>query len=540
MPIIPLRKLGSLGVIADTCAYNIPPEAVSRARNVRFADGRISKAHTWRSFVDGTTGSTPIFMYTITNPGGFDTMGYVTRGGDIYHVASGAETNVSIAAYTPANSDEARTFCSLQGVQYVNQADRVPWAFTPGATDFVALANWTSTHKCQSLRSFKDYLIALNIDKNGTLYPNMVKWSNIAQYGSVPDSWDPADTTKSAGENTLSEIKTEILDGMTLRNSFVIYATDQVHQMEYTAGPDVFQVFKVTSDRGILNTNCVTEVDGIHYVFDDDDIYGYDGAGNPRSICDQRVRNYIFRNIDLLKKNKAFVYHNEATHEIWFCHNSKSDDCFYTGNDCTYNNCAAVYNYTDNTWTFYDLPNVSSMSASTLDESTTWSATTLTWDNAGGSWSDQEGRKIRSTFATSVIDTDIGITASRILNADDDVHVSLSLPAEDEAAPLVYVERTGMDMDDYGEEIRAYKMFRGIYPQVRCKGSATVNFKFGGTTYLNEEVTWEAMQEFNPQTDYKCDTRANGRYLSWYAEAVDDNAFFLSGYDLDVIAPSRR
>jgi hypothetical protein len=312
--------------------------------------------------------------------------------------------------------------------------------------------------------------------------------------------------------------------------------------MEYTAGPDVFQFFKVTGDRGIINTNCVVEVDGIHYVFDDDDIYAYDGAGNPRSICDQRVRNYIFRNIDILKKSKCFVYHNEATHEIWFAHNSKGDDCFYTGADCTYCNLAAVYNYTDNTWTFYDLPNVSSMSAATLDESEAWSSlsATLTWDNIGSSWADQEGRKIRSTFALSVLDSDLSLTSDRIVNADDEVHTSMALPAEDEIVPLPYVERTGMDMDDFGEEIRSYKMFKALYPQVRCRGNATVNFKFGGTTYLNEEVTWEALQEFDPTTDYKCDSRANGRYLSWYAEAADDNAFFLSGFDLDVVAPSRR
>lgn len=537
---LPLRSLGQIGVITDVNDVDLPPEAVSNARNVRFSEGRITNAHVWRQAAL-PTGTLPVFSFAVENTNDFDILGYVTKDGKVYHVYNGTQSDVTKSGYATANSTATRTFCTLQGVYYVNQEDRAPWYFNSASTLYANLTNWDSNHRCKALRGFKDYLIALNITKSGTVYSNLVKWSNIALYDAVPDSWDPSDATKSAGENTLAEIQTDILDGLALRNSFVIYATDQAWTAEYTGGPDVFQFYKLYGDRGIINTNCVVEVDGVHYVFDDHDIYIHDGVSPPKSICENRVKKYIFRHLDLAKRKSCFVYHDPAASEVWFCHNSRDSSLKWSGPDIDYCNLAAVYNYVTDSWTFYDLPNVASMAASSWQTAPTYNVSgSYTYDSFGSTYADLVSNTTKSNFALSALDSDVGITSTRILNVDSGIGTSLAFAAVSELAVTPFAKRTGLDLDEMVQDLRAYKNFRSIVPQCTADQSVTLSFKFGGVDFPQQDVEWDDLQEFDPYTEYKVDTRARGRYLSWYFEGENANTYSLSGFDLDMVSVSRR
>lgn len=540
MTILPLRNLGKIGVITDVNAVDLPPEALTSARNVRFRNGSITNAHVWREAIASPSGGTPVLLFQGKNTNAGDILGYVTSDGKAYHVVNGTADEVTPPAYSPATSTATRTFTTLQGVYYLNQEDRVPWYFKSTSTDYANLTNWDANHRCKSLRSYKDFLIALNITKSGTTYKNLVKWSNIALYDSVPDSWDPADLTKSAGENTIAEIQTDILDGMPLRNSFVIYATDQAWSMEYTQGVEVFQFFKLFGDRGIVNTNCVVEVDGMHFVFDDNDLYMHDGVSPAKSICDKRVRDYIFKDMDLTKATKFFVHHEKTAGEVWFCFNTKKSDVKWPGADCTYCNYAAAYNYLEDTWTFHDLPNVSSMVAVSWQVAPTYtSSSALTYDGIGTSYAETIPNNTYNSFGASIAQGTIATT--RITQCDSGLGTVLPFQAVTELVVVPYTERLGLDLDEIVPEIRTYKNYRSIYPQVTCEDtSAPFSFKFGGVDMPQQSVEWESLQSFEPTTDYKIDTRARGRYLSWYFQGANNNSYTLSGFDLDFVAVSRR
>lgn len=540
MTILPLRNLGKIGVITDVNAVDLPPEALTSARNVRFRNGSITNAHVWREAIASPSGGTPVLLFQGKKTNAGDILGYVTSDGKAYHVVNGTADEVTPPAYSPAASVAPRTFTTLQGVYYLNQEDRVPWYFKSTSTDYADLTNWDANHRCKSLRSYKDFLIALNITKSGTTYKNLVKWSNIALYDSVPDSWDPADLTKSAGENTIAEIQTDILDGMPLRNSFVIYATDQAWSMEYTQGVEVFQFFKLFGDRGIVNTNCVVEVDGMHFVFDDNDLYMHDGVSPAKSICDKRVRDDIFKDMDLTKATKFFVHHEKTAGEVWFCFNTKKSDVKWPGADCTYCNYAAAYNYLEDTWTFHDLPNVSSMIAVSWQVTPTYtSSSALTYDGTGTSYAETVPNNTYNSFGASIAQGTIATT--RITQCDSGLGTTLPFQAVSELVVVPYTERLGLDLDEIVPELRTYKNYRSIYPQVTCEDtSAPFSFKFGGVDMPQQSVEWESLQSFEPTTDYKIDTRARGRYLSWYFQGANNNSYTLSGFDLDFVAVSRR
>ena len=49
--------------------------------------------------------------------------------------------------------------------------------------------------------------------------------------------------------------------------------------MDFIGGNDVFSSFNRVFDKtGLINTNCVVEVEGKHYCFGLDDIYTHDGT----------------------------------------------------------------------------------------------------------------------------------------------------------------------------------------------------------------------------------------------------------------------
>ena len=157
--------------------------------------------------------------------------------------------------------------------------------------------NWVSSWRTESLRSYGDFLIALNMIEGSSSFPTRVRWSNLAQANNVPDSWYAADTTKSAGFNDLVQMKTGIVDGATLGSNFIIYSKDQVWLMEFVGGTFIFNFRKLFSETGLINANCAIEVQNKHFCFGTDDIYTHDGNSKV-SIADERVKSYIFNGIN--------------------------------------------------------------------------------------------------------------------------------------------------------------------------------------------------------------------------------------------------
>lgn len=537
MPNLPIRKLGQFGVITEVNPYDLPINAVSKANNVRFVDGKIMRSNVFRTVLD-TTASTPVFTATVKAANDFDKILVAGRNGFVYTIQNGVETDVSETTWTSSNDDRPYTYTYLQGVAYINRPDRVPWHLHASSTDFDKLTGWASTWRCDSLRAYKDYLIALNVTKNTKAYPTMVKWSDIAQYGSVPGSWDETDPTISAGENIIGDMKSPIIDGAILRDLFVIYSSDQIWLMEETGGSDVFRFRRAFDGLGIMSQNCVVEVEGKHFVFGKNDIFVHDGSSF-ESLVDGTVRRYIFDNLNFNKYSACFVFHNPMQSEIMFAYVSGDNDAGYTST--AYANRGAIYNYASKTWTFVDLPNVGAMTIADIAVTQTYTTVSGTWNGFGGTWYNQEAAGRKVTFAVSPASSGNGLTASRLYGYETNSNGILPYSVSSEANKPSLVERVGIDLDETGEEIRAYKVIKSIYPQLHVQNpDQTVNFKFAGFNYPDVSAAFTTSVTFNPNLGYKVDTREGGRYIAWQMTADDFYDFELSGFDADVVSTGRR
>lgn len=532
---LPIRNLGSVGVITDVDPFNLPFNAYTRAKNVRFTEGDVERSPVFRSV--STLSFTPAFTMGISQPGGYDTILLADENFHIHEYVNGSVTQVYTNA-APAVSTVPVTGTTLANVEYLNRSDFVPVYRGPTQSTFSSLPNWPSNHRCQSLRSFGDFLIALNTTEAGTDFPNRVRFSDLVLANSVPGSWDETDTTKSAGFNDLVQMKTPIVDGASLGTNFLIYSSDQVWQMDFVGGTFIFNFRQVFDDAGVINKNCIVAVEGRHYVFDNNDIYVTDGVTR-QSICDKRVREYIFNSLDKSKAEQCFVQHNDALEEIYFCYHSGDDMAIYTNSDSC--NRAAVYNYKDNTWSFMDLPNAVSGTSGNLDTTLTYATATSTYDAIGGTYHNQESQYTQYPLMVSRVNTSDGITSSRLLALDNIDKGTLSLAHASDISTEIILERVGIDLDEAQIPLSGYKVITALFPQVSSINSdTTVDFHFGAADLPNTVPNYGTATEFAIQTAYKLDSRAAGRYLSYKVTADTVSDFTLSGMDVDITVTGRR
>jgi len=530
---LPIRNLGSSGVLTDPNPYNLPITGFTKGVNVRFDEGKVKRSPVFRDAKD-SIGFDPRAAFGVIPSTGFDSVLIVSDEYEIYEYGSGSFTDRS-GSITGSSDPRPFTISTLADVVYINRPDQVPVFRLPSGTNFAALTNWDSNWRAEAIRPFGDFLLGLNITESSSNYPNRVRFSNLVTANSIPDSWDATDTTKSAGFNDLVQMQTSIIDGAELGTNFVIYGLNEAVLMEFVGGTFIFNFRKLFSDEGIINQNCVVEVEGKHYVFGNNDIYVHDGNSR-ESVCDERVRQFIFASLNRFKANRCFVQHNPVLSEIYFCY--VSGDSLVGFADTERCNRAASFNYKNNTWSFLDLPNVSAGATANINTVSTYANTTATYSAVGGSYYDQEDSYDRNALMVGNQDTANGITSSKLwaLDLGDGGNLAIDIDAEATKTPIL--ERVGIDLDEIRQPLDGYKVVTRMLPQVFTDNTdnTTLNFEFGASDIPNQNPVYSAAAVFDISTDYKIDSRAAGRYLSYKMtlDAGDFKDFDFSGFDVDV------
>lgn len=561
---LPVRNLGAAGVIKDVAPYNLPaPNVLSKGNNIRLDQGIIKAPLAFKTVANAISHNYNVRAIQIIVPAtGLDRVILVS---DVMNLqeftqsgGSGTWTDVSVPNYDNASHASFRgstgatilpiTCTTLADVTYINRADGLPYfrLASSGGSAFAELPtsnsyNWQPTWKAGSLRKFQGFLVALDMTEGGVNLPHRVRWSNQALANSAPTSWDASDTTTTAGFNDIVQLTTALIDGVELSNNFMLYSTDQVWLMEFVGGTFVFNFRKVFDDEGIINTGCAVEVNAKHYVFGNKDIYVHDGVSK-QSICEGRVKNFIFDNINMANKASCFVHHVVESNEIYFCYNSFDDEAAFLNLDRC--NKAAIYNYASNAWVFRDLPNLSCSGYANLSKVESYaSAGTAndTYNTIGGGYSDMEDGFMRNSVFGADGNASLGLPFDTFYALDDAEDGKVAYFNETTAAVISTIERQGIDLDEAGAEIRAYKTVSKMYPQMLTfDPSLSMTVKIGSSDLPNATPSYSTTSSFSAETDYKVDSRASGRYLSYSFEVPALKNFEISGFDADIISTSKR
>lgn len=537
MAILPIRDLGSVGVVTDLNPYNLPLNGFSTAINCRFDENQVSRSPVFRTVKD-TLNFKPRLAYGIVPSTGFDSLITASDDWGIHEYNSNNITNVS-GSITGSSDPRPFTATSLANVAYINRPDRVPVYRGPSGSTFADLPNWNSSWRTNALRSFGDFMLAIGMEESGASYPTRVRWSDVTLANQVPGTWSESDLTASSGFNDLVQVTTELIDGAPLGSNFILYSSNQVWLMEQTGSQLVFNFRQLFTDAGVINQNCIAQVDGLHFVFASDDIFTHDGT-TKQSICDERVKNFVFQNLNNQASDVCFVQYNPTLNEIMFCFQSGDAlTAFPNANRC---NRAAVFNTRNQTWSFMDLPNVSSGSVANINSTSTFASVTGTFALTGGSFYSQTNSFDRHTLMVGETLTADGITSDKIYGLDLADTGRISFQLDQEATKPILLERIGLDLDEAGLDASQYVVCTKMYPQVDTDSvtNLLMTFEFGASDIPRDAPTYTSTASFNISTDYKIDSRAAGRYLSYKVTLPALNDFQFSGFDLEVTPTGRR
>ena len=421
--------------------------------------------------------------------------------------ATSANTNFQYAIYTNTETDTTNIVFNTNIVE--NDVVRC----------FVVSRNPIFT-RCGVIRSFGNFLVAGNLKETTTAgairsLPGVVRTSDVAVPGSVPQNWNPfAEGTNTADEFTLSDTAT-VQDLVQLQGNMYIYTNTSIHNLRLTNSLVTPVAFSpVTSQYGAQTTNGVIEFSGRHLVIGSNDIYIFTGnPGNITSIADARVRDYFYSNLNNAKANKLFVLRNQKEDEIWIN---------YPKGTSTVCNEALIYNFRLNNWTLRDLNGVVSGVIAPVKGSGNnerpWTTSTVSFDKLFPVFA-QVCTSGTSNSGSSILAADIGYT-HRVLDNSDDPYTS-------------HLERNTLSItpEFYTEQFSSIALL--------TQGTGTLNVKTissnnpgAAIDFANPTLTGT----FDVAASYKSDARLNGRFMSYRVDdgTATSTSWNLSGLQIEV------
>ena len=441
---------------------------------------------------------------------------------------SGNVDDITPAAYaSPVLPSEATTTI-INGFPVFNFRQDPP-AFWDLQTSNIAqpLPGWPALTSCRSMRTFNNFLFALNMTESGNEFPTKLRWSSAAEPGTVPQEWT-ASATNNAGDASLADTSGGIVEAAALRGQFMIYKQHATYAANFVGGSFVFSFRKFLTTSGIMARNCVTEALGNHVVMTDGDVIIHDGQ-NVRSLVDRKLRRFIFLQIDPVNFVNSFVFNYRAAKEVWIC---------FPTQGFVEPNVAVVWDYAHDLLSTRDLSETWSHAQSGLVLATTaaldWDGQTDTWDASSGSWNRaQFTGAFERVLASVAVSTDVGDsvadTNSRLLFVDD------TSTLRDDSAVVGIIRRESLDLGTP----EALKYVRRVWPRIEGSTGTVIKVRVGVQDEPSEGISWSPFQDFNVNENDFLNFDASGRYISLSFE--DDSApgaavnpsWRIHGFDLE-------
>ena len=518
---VPVRDVGQIGLITDRPAHELPPNAWSRIENVVFRNNAAQKA---KGSVEGLFGTPTVTPYSIFYAPATDEAIWVYCGLDKVYAFNGAHNNITRASgdYSGGVSD----FWNggwMNGILFLNNGVDVPqvWNTSLIGNPLVDMPGWDETHRAKVIRTFRNFVFALDVSKGSVRYPTLVKWSHPADPGAAPPSWDITDPSYLAGEFPLSETPGEIIDALPMRDALAIYKKDSIFLAQYLGNNNVFGFPCKDRNVGIPAQGCVKEFrTGAHiFLTQDADICVFDGQ-QVVSITTDRIRNQIHAKIAETNIENSFVAINRRQKEAWIC--------FPTGS-ATWPNYAIVWNWETGTFGDTSFPECSDIALGAYTPQTapqTWDELEESWDDRSGTWDggaayNTEGRMV-GAFPT------LG-----------DIRLMSEGYADGTAPTVSLLERTGLAIVGQAQDGTPrvdpdrVKLVTRLWPLISSQGGEFV-FQVGAQDTFNGPITWDEPMSFNPDTDEYIEPFIEGKYIAIRMTCTGDYPWTFNGYDLEV------
>ncbi|MGL5015838.1 MAG: hypothetical protein ACRC6V_16385 [Bacteroidales bacterium] len=603
MPIMKVRGIGGKGVVKDLPPFDLPPDTWNDAKNVRFVANRVEKMGGYMPvLMDGMPDEPPLAITSRNNSQdqvyGTSKGLYVIQGRQHLNVSKqipnpsfddkqpeNPVTNPKTIPYTyDAAPDSTWYYTTLSNAIVMNTPRENPQGLVPYKDAFDEIPGWGYPSKnsrpetpgvkqvdwkAGRIRSFRNYLIALGMEEGGLDLSQRIRWSNVAYVNELPPDWIEDDEAKDGGFNDMTDANGRIVDGMPLRDSFIIYTDQETYLMEYVGGVLIFQFKKLFSDSGILAPECAVEFEQKHFVISKDDIFVHNGSSK-QPVASGRVKQYLIDEISSVNPLATKVFAYTPRKEIWISYvgpgqtSHMIEDPNNPGQmipsdpetqwQC--NKCA-VWNWEWDTWTFYEIPMSYDMNMAAPPDLTTKEWEDFDGDVSPGAplpedqvplpedwwdspkWEFEQWSELGKDFIRRIPYVASPDKCLYTVDLGEEQITWKARDKEEKRSPVVAeLVRTHLDMDEVVENIRSYKFIKTITPQFR--GSGKVHCFVGGSENASKEPDWDNWQIFDLEEDVKIDAFSNNRYPALKFVDLGKGEWSLQGFDIDFVVEGNR
>lgn len=502
------QKFRHWGVIADLPPEEAAQERWTSASNITFKEQATERAKGYAAWADPILGSGPLFALSVIAE--TETYwiyctadhAYVTDGSTHHDITPAGGLQTVVAGEW--------TGCILNGIPVLSNGKDKPfyWNLAP-ASPCLYLPGWPTGSSCKSIRAFKYHLFALNVTDGGNDQPDTLWWSSSAAPGAIPQAWLPA-PDNDAGDMTLADSPGAIVDGLSLRDTFIVYKQFSCYVLSYVAGQYVYTQRKLFLTTGLQTRNCVAELNGEHWVFTGNDVIRHDGQSF-RSVVQDKVKRLMVESIDPSKVMMCCVSSRIRDQQLWVAIPTQGQ---------TWLNKAYVINTTTEDVGEIELPGVSFVARGIVTAATgnSWDADSQAWDLDTTFWDQQS----------------YSPTEDSILLCDHDDNKLWNHGFEDTAAgqPIhAYVERQSLPVQN--AMLRA--LVTRVVPRLDGAQGETINVRVGGQAYFGQPIAWSDPMPFVIGQDVGVDVQVEGRLISVRFEGTTDRVWRLHSYRLVVV-----
>ena len=514
-----IANVGSKGINTDISPWDLSPEYLTYGNNFRIYTNYIQTAggyQDWQVLPETIYPGYNLFVGDSDNP-----FWVVCGRTKIYSFNGATWFDISPKVYAfPEHGELLWTGCLLGRIPVFNNFLDYPvyWSPPEGA-QMLQLLPWDAGNtwedvgvKAKVIRSHKNFLFALNLQEGATEYPNTYRWSHPADINGLPFSWDESDPSSLAGRASIGGNYGPIVDGLTLRDTFVIYSENGINILNESGDEFIWARRALSSTVGLISPNAIAEVKGNHFLLVDGDIVMNDGT-TIQSIVHARIQKEFNARINSEYYYRSFAVRNNIDKEIWFC---------VPNEDSEYPNVAYVYSWKEDSWCIRDLP-----------ENTTFAnygpKTTpqQTWDSWSGTW-DQQVSPWGNTQKTPFDDTVIGV------DIDGNMRILDPSGPRDSGDLETIIERTDMPIEGLENVTTIVK----AYPHIA--GTSEVQVEFGFQKVAGGPVQWKPPVTFRPGVDRKLDIRSTGQLHAWRIRSNIQGNWAFSGMDLEYENAGKR
>ena len=517
-----IDNIGTKGINTDITPWSLPPDFITRGMNFRASDNAIMSSggsNLWSTSPENFDAGR--IMHVRSTSGDY----WMVMGSDkVYAFTGGTWHDISNPdGYigTQANAGALWTFCKLGKIPVINHPLHYPEYWAPVSTgqtlqslEFAPGETWKDKGiTAKVMRSHKNMLIALNLQEGADEAPNAYRWSHPADVNGLPFTWDETDRSALAGRAQVGGQSGALIDGLSLRDSFVLYSENAINMLHLMLDEFVWRRVEVSQTTGVFAKDVVTEVRGIHYFITDGDIVSFNG-NTLKSIINNRLRRRMQANMNVSAYKNSYIVRNTVRNEIWFCVPEDTAEL---------PNIAYIYNWQNDSWSLRELPEdiaFANYGAQAVPQ--------VTWNNWQGTWNSQLSPWSNSQLSP-MDDTVIGVKPT-----PSELHILDPYASPSDNSFNTVIERTNYAIGGLRQTVHVSRIFP------KLEGGGTVKITLGAQDYPNSPVRWKPSQIFDINTDRKLDIRVTGELLAYRIESASSSGFRLSGIDFEYALAGER